>query len=68
MVVGNDELGEPLGASIKCRMCGIDHAIEFGERILPDGRREESRSLSFYRCGKAFYLAGIDGRELRETP
>lgn len=62
LAVGNDELGGPVGESVKCPHCGRKHPVVYGERILPDGTREPSRTLAFYECKGKTYLHGIDGR------
>jgi hypothetical protein len=53
--IGNQELGEPLspGDRIKCPVCQGYHIIE-----------SQSPVLSFYRCGKNAYLAGIMGKAI----
>ena len=65
MAIGNDELGEELGDTIVCPMCGQSHAIEYGHEILDDGTRIPSNLLAFYKCGDNVYLAGVKGRRVR---
>lgn len=67
VAIGNDELGEPVGESIKCRVCGEQHAIEYGKirTLRDDGTWTEytpSKVLGFYRCDGRTYLASLDGR------
>lgn len=63
LAVGSDELGDALGATVDCRRCGATHPVEYGERRLPDGSWEPSRTLAFCRCEGVTYLVGIDGRK-----
>lgn len=63
LAVGNDELGDDLGETVDCRRCGATHPVEFGERRLPDGTWEPSRTLAFCRCEGVTYLVGINGRK-----
>lgn len=67
--VGNDELEKkpPLGKTVRCRVCGEYHEVEYGKEKDPaTGEMRESRLLAFYKCPKTgqLYLAGIDGREV----
>lgn len=61
--IGNDELNgkKRIGETVVCRECGETHSVEYGEKILPDGTKEHSKLLAFYRCGEQTYLFGIDG-------
>lgn len=61
IAVGNDELGEQVGETIICKQCGQHHAIEYGDKILPDGTKEPTKLLAFYTCGKVTYLCAING-------
>lgn len=63
LAVGSDELGDPLGETVDCRRCGATHPVEYGERRLPDGTWEPSRTLAFCRCAGVTYLVGINGRK-----
>ena len=61
LMIGNDELKEPLGNAIECPHCGQQHPIEYGEEVLKDGTKKPSKLLAFYMCGDKAYLAGING-------
>lgn len=68
--IGHDELEKKpaLGDVVKCQACGKMHKVEYGEKVLPDGRREPSKLLAFVNCketGKQF-LVGIAGKQLFE--
>lgn len=64
LVIGADELHEPLGDTVECPQCGQQHSIEYGEEVLKDGTRKPSKLLAFYKCGDKAYLAGINGLAL----
>jgi hypothetical protein len=64
LAVCNDELGEVLKEHITCPNCGMDHEVEYGNRVMEDGTKRPSKMLSFYKCGDKAYLAGINGRSL----
>lgn len=65
--IGNEELaGKPkLGKTIKCTICGKRHRVKYGNRILPDGTKEPSNLLAFFKCGGKSYLCGINGVDIR---
>jgi len=65
LAVGNDELKTPLGSSINCRNCGERHPVEYGDEILPDGTKQPSKLLAFYKCEDKSYLAGINGMKIQ---
>jgi len=69
LAIGNNELGEPAGDTIKCPFCKGEHPIEFGtsRRVLEDGTLSEPEvgTLGFYKCGDSSYLASINGRLLK---
>lgn len=71
IAIGNDELGELLGDSIKCHRCWKMHPIE---QSLPSrtldiftGEWKEGPAglLQFYKCGDATYIAGVNGRGVK---
>jgi hypothetical protein len=64
LAIGVDELKEPLGDTIQCPQCGGTHEVMYGEKVLPDGTKEPSKLLAFYKCGEHSYLCGIDGRAI----
>lgn len=66
LAVGNDELDKapPIGDFILCISCGRRHIIKYGNKVLPDGTLEPSKTLAFYKCGESLYLAGIDGKRI----
>ena len=47
-------------------MSGENHKIEYGEEVLKDGKKVPSKFLAFYECYGKSYLAGIDGKLLKE--
>ena len=61
LVIGADELKEPLGEEIKCPKCGQIHAVQYSDKVLPDGTKQPSKLLAFYKCGDSFYLCGVNG-------
>ena len=64
---GNDEIdaAPALGDTIRCKLCGGEHPVEFGERVLEDGKRVPSKLLAFFKCGGKDYLCGINGKDVR---
>ena len=64
--IGNEELAElpEIGETILCPTCGQLHPVEYGEKVLPDGSKEPSLILAFYRCGKKSYLAAVNGKSV----
>jgi hypothetical protein len=64
VAIGADELGDDVGEMALCRVCGKEHPVQYGDRILPDGTKEPSKMLAFYKCPKSkmSYLHGIDGK------
>lgn len=59
---GNNEISTmpPVGETISCKRCKKKHKITYG---TTDGK--ENRMLGFVKCGKATYLATIEGREIK---
>lgn len=66
IAIGNNELGDEIGESVTCPRCSGEHPVLYGERVLPDGSREPSRTLGFYRCGDKSYLCAVEGRSVME--
>lgn len=66
--IGNDELkhASKIGDFILCEMCGERHKIQYGKEIMRDGTRKESKLLAFYKCGDEVYLAGFNGKDIRQ--
>lgn len=62
LAVGHDELGGPVGEETACWICGGQHPVEYGEKVLDDGTKVPSKLLAFFRCSGKTYLCGIDGR------
>ena len=65
LAVGNNELGENLGSRIKCKRCGKNHAVRYGEEKLSNGKLVPSKALAFVKCGKHVCLVGINERSIR---
>ena len=66
MAVGNDELGEQLGKTIKCPHCLQEHEITTGTvKDQVTGEQIPSDILQFYKCGDTTYLAGIKGKRVK---
>ncbi len=65
--IGHDELNKanPLGDFILCTICGERHKIKYGKEKQPDGTWKETKLLAFYDCGDKSYLAGINGKDIR---
>ncbi len=63
LAIGNDELAEPLGEVINCHICGKRHKLKRSVTKLKDGSTHKG-TLSFFKCGKKTYLAGINGMAL----
>jgi hypothetical protein len=61
--IGNDELARKplLGKTVKCKLCGKRHKVEYGTTIK-DGVKVESKLLAFYSCGKKSYVCGVNGK------
>jgi len=64
--ISNKELenNDRHGDFILCDRCGERHIIEYGDEILPDGKRVKFKLLSFYKCGNKQFLAGINGKRV----
>jgi hypothetical protein len=65
--IGQGELGvsPDIGETIECGHCGKTHKVEYGESVLPDGRKVPSKTLAFYICNGSTYLCGINGKDIR---
>lgn len=66
--IGNNELsGLPvLGKTVTCWICGQEHAVEYGETIGEDGKRQPDNLLAFFKCGERSYLCGVKGKQLKK--
>lgn len=64
VAIGNDELGELIGETVKCPLCDGEHEVQYGENIAKDGTRTPSKLLGFYRCNGISYLCAVDGRSV----
>lgn len=64
--IGNDELekNDKVGNEIKCPTCGKNHPIEYGNKKMPDGSLQPSKTLAFYECRGKLFLAGINGKQV----
>ena len=73
IAIGNDELGDPVGDTIRCDKCGGEHPLEYGtsRTLQDDGTWSEpkpSRLIGFYKCGGDTYLGSLNGRSVCLTP
>ena len=62
MIVGNDELGLPLGPTTKCPNCGESHDVQVS-------RGSRTGSLEWVVCPAAddsAYVVGINGKALQK--
>ena len=65
VAIGNDEIGEKVGKTLKCKRCGKRHKVEYGEEILKGGTRIPSKLLGFIKCRGKAYLVAIDGKLIK---
>ncbi len=64
--ISNDELNkaQSLGDFILCPNCGERHIIQYGDKVLPNGDKEKSNLLAFYKCRDKTYLVGVNGKNI----
>jgi hypothetical protein len=64
--IGNDELKNlpEAGKTVKCKKCGKNHKIRYGNKVEKDGTKTPSKLLGFIKCGKDTYLASVNGKLL----
>ncbi len=64
--ISNDELNKAQSLSdfILCPNCGECHIIQYGDKVLPNGAKEKSNILAFYKCRDKTYLAGFNGKNI----
>jgi DNA-directed RNA polymerase subunit RPC12/RpoP len=66
--ISNAEIDEKpiLGNTIKCKVCGEHHNVEYGDIIEKDGSKTPSKMLAFIKCptNDKSYLVGINGKEI----
>ena len=71
IAVGEEELGRPLGKTIKCSRCGKRHLVKNADSartwspITNEWTDGNTGMLQFYKCGDDLFLAGILGREIK---
>ena len=65
VAIGNDELGEEVGKTLKCKRCGNRHKVRYGERVLADGTRQPSKMAGFIKFGGKPYLVAINGKRIK---
>jgi hypothetical protein len=51
----------PIAEDVRCWICGETHPVESAS----DPDKPDSTVLSFFRCGNATYLCGVNGKEFR---
>ena len=66
VAIGNDELGEKVGKTLKCKRCGKRHKVRYGERVLSDGARQPSKMAGFIKCRGKAYLVAINGKRINK--
>lgn len=51
-VISNDEIENSplLSSTIKCKICGEYHNVEFGDIVNEDDSKEKSEMLVFIKC------------------
>lgn len=59
--IGSNELGEPLGEVLLCKLCGETHSVLYANKIMEDGARIKSKLLAYYKCGGKEYICGFNG-------
>lgn len=66
--ISNNELADlpVLGKTVTCWICGQEHAVEYGETIGEDGKRQSDGILAFFKCGEHSYLCGVKGKQLKK--
>jgi len=68
-VISNEELSnkQPLEETYKCYDCGEQHIVKYGDKILKDGTKVESKLLAFITCPitNKSYMVGINGMKIR---
>jgi hypothetical protein len=64
LAIGSNELGPVVGEYYQCERCGRRHKIKYADRIMPDGTKEESKLLGYYKCGRKAYVCAINGRSI----
>jgi hypothetical protein len=65
LVISNAELkaAPPVAEHVQCWICGETHPVESAS----DQNKPDSIVLSFFRCGNATYLCGVNGKEFRSN-
>jgi len=65
-VAFGDELADlpKLGDKILCSRCGRMHKVRYGKKVLEDGRKVESKTIAFVKCGGELYLVGVKGKDI----
>lgn len=63
---GNDELKKmpDLGKEVVCPHCGRKHKVEYGKKVLSDGKKVEDKMLAYVQCGDEVYLVGVNGKDI----
>jgi len=58
---------QPLEETYKCYDCGEQHIIKYGDEILEDGTKVESKLLAFITCPitNKSYMVGLNGMKIR---
>jgi len=66
VAIGNEELGDELGETIKCPQCFKEHTVDNGTvKDKETGKQVPSKLLQFYTCGDTTYLIGINGKRYK---
>ncbi len=70
LAIGQDEIdaAPELGKTISCYECGKIHKVKYGDEVMSDGTRKESKLFAYYTCkGRSMFL-GINGKDMRRRP
>ena len=65
--ISNDELEKlpfATNTTIKCKVCGENHTIEYGDIVKEDGTKEKSKMIGFMFCptNNECYMVTFNGK------
>ena len=67
IAIANDELSGVIKEFEICPHCGESHKVKYGDEILPDGTKKESKTLAYVNCGKSSFLIGLRGKKIKHS-